>query len=157
MPGRDTNGGKSEMLKKLLFKHKTDQGMVVRGTGLALVAALLLFGCDGLYYWALNQGDFFVNPIAGLVVPLIDLDINGALIVAMVIFVAGVLTVSHFMGRPKTADLLIETETELQKVTWPSWNETVNASIVVIFTTLLMAVLLFLFDFVLRNATGLIL
>jgi len=145
------------MLRKLLFKHKTDQGMVVRGTGMALIAALLLFGCDGLYYWALNQGDFFLNPIGGFVVPLIDLEINGALILALMVFIGGVLVVSHFMGRPKTADLLIETETELQKVTWPSWTETVNASIVVIFTTVLMAVLLFFFDFVLRKATGLIL
>jgi preprotein translocase SecE subunit len=145
------------MLKKLLFKHKTDQGMVVRGTGLAMIAALLLFGCDGLYYWALNQGDFFHQPIGGLVIPLIDLDINGALVLALVVFVSGVLVVSHFMGRPKTADLLIETETELQKVTWPSWTETVNASIVVIFTTLLMAVMLFVFDFILRKATGLLL
>ena len=145
------------MLKKLLFKYKTDQGMAVRGGGLAMIAALLLFGCDGLYYWSLNQGEFFEQAIGGLVIPLVDLKINGALILALVVFITGVLVVSHFMGRPKTADLLIETETELQKVTWPSWTETVNASIVVIFTTVLMAALLFFFDFLLRKATGLIL
>ena len=38
------------MLKKLLFSYKPEQGMAVRGTGMALLAALYLFGCNGFYY-----------------------------------------------------------------------------------------------------------
>ena len=33
---------------------------------------------------------------------------------------------------PKVADLLIETEAELRKVTWPTMSEAINSSIVVI-------------------------
>jgi len=43
---------------------------------------------------------------------------------------------------PKLADLLIETESELQKVTWAKMPEVVNSSIVVIgFVLFLMAFL----------------
>ena len=146
------------MLKSLFFKHKPEQGLVVRGSGLAMIAALLLFGCYGLYYFVYSQGDLFKNAIGGwMIVPLVDLEINPALVVALVVFCSGVFAAAYFLGRPKTADLLIETETELAKVTWPSWAETVNASVVVIFTTLFMAGLLFVFDVVLRRLTGIFL
>jgi preprotein translocase subunit SecE len=145
------------MLKKLLFKYKPEQGMVVRGTGLATVAALLAFGCWGLYFTVTAWGDAFSNPLGGLYVPLVDMKVNLALLIALGAFLGGTLITAHIIGRPKTADLLIETETELQKVTWPSWPETANASIIVIFTTIFMALLLFMFDLILRWLTGLVL
>jgi preprotein translocase subunit SecE len=145
------------MWKKLLFKYKSEQGLLVRGSGLGVIAALLAFGCWGLYFWLAAKGTFFKEPVGGIVVPLVDLTINGALIVTLALFCAGVLATAHIIGKPRTADLLIETESELQKVTWPSWPETVNASIIVIFATLLMAGILFLFDVVLGWLTGLIL
>ena len=45
------------------------------------------------------------------------------------------------LEKPKNADLLIETESELRKVTWPTIDETIDGSIVV------MAVVLFLMAF----------
>ena len=45
------------------------------------------------------------------------------------------------MEKPKNADLLIETESELRKVTWPTLDETVDGSIVV------MVVVIFLMGF----------
>ena len=143
------------MLKSLFFKHKPEQGLVVRGTGLAMISALLLFGCYGLYYFVYSKGEALKDAL--LTVPLVDLEINVALIVALVAFCGSVFITAHLLGRPKTADLLIETETELQKVTWPSWAETVNASVVVIFTTVFMAGMLFVFDVVLRRLTGIFL
>ncbi|MBN2491167.1 MAG: preprotein translocase subunit SecE [Planctomycetes bacterium] len=145
------------LLKKLLFKHKSEQGLVVRGTGLAAIAALLAFGCWGLYFTVASLGPVFREPLAGLMLPLVDVKVNLALLIAVTVLVGGVLLTAHILGRPKAADLLIETESELQKVTWPSWPETANASIVVIFTTILLALLLFLFDFILRWLTGLVL
>ena len=145
------------MLKRLLFKYKPEQGMVVRGTGLALIAALLAFGCWGLYFTVSAWGQWFRVPLGGLVVPLLDVNVNVALLITLVALIGGVLITANILGRPKTADLLIETETELQKVTWPSWPETANASIIVIFTTILMAALLFLFDLILRWLTALVL
>jgi len=41
-------------------------------------------------------------------------------------------TLRRWEQKPKIADLLIETESEMRKVTWPSMPEAVNSSIVVI-------------------------
>ena len=38
----------------------------------------------------------------------------------------------RWLESPKIADLLIDTETELRKVTWPSGQEVLNSSIVVV-------------------------
>lgn len=65
---------------------------------------------------------------------------------------APLLVGSVFLGvwlfnRPTTADFLIETENELKnKVTWPSREEEINASLVVIVTVLIMLVFIFCVD-----------
>ncbi|MEM9646587.1 MAG: preprotein translocase subunit SecE [Planctomycetota bacterium] len=47
---------------------------------------------------------------------------------------------------PRFADFLIAVEAEMNKVTWPSKDELIRASIVVIFTIFFLAITLFLFD-----------
>lgn len=47
---------------------------------------------------------------------------------------------------PRFADFLISVEAELAKVSWPTQKELVKASLVVIFTILLMSAILFLYD-----------
>ena len=47
---------------------------------------------------------------------------------------------------PKFADFLISVESEMSKVSWPTKNELYRASMVVIFTMALLAIILFLFD-----------
>ena len=54
-------------------------------------------------------------------------------------------------NRPATADFLIDTESELKnKVTWPSQREEVTASIVVVVTVILLSLLIFGFDNLLK-------
>ena len=50
----------------------------------------------------------------------------------------------------------VEIGNELSKVTWPKWDETRNATIVVIITTLIIASILGLFDFVWAKVTAMI-
>jgi preprotein translocase subunit SecE len=47
---------------------------------------------------------------------------------------------------PRFADFLIAVEAEMKKVTWPTKDEMIRASIVVIVTMIFLAVSLFLFD-----------
>ena len=49
---------------------------------------------------------------------------------------------------PPFADFLIAVEAEMNKVTWPTKEELIRASIVVIFTIFFLAMALFLFDIV---------
>jgi preprotein translocase subunit SecE len=58
---------------------------------------------------------------------------------------------------PRFADFLIAVEAEMNKVTWPSKDELVRASIVVMFTIFFLAMALFVFDIVWQaffNAIG---
>ncbi len=50
------------------------------------------------------------------------------------------------LNRPRIADFMIATETEMKKVNWPSRRDIVGSTWVVILGTLLMAVFLFLVD-----------
>ncbi len=44
----------------------------------------------------------------------------------------------RFLNRPKVADMLIETETELRKVVWPSWADTWAGTMAVVVTVVVL-------------------
>jgi len=55
------------------------------------------------------------------------------------------------LNRPRLVDLLIETEAEMKKVSWPSRQEAWNSSVIVVVTVVIMMGLLFTYDFVLNK------
>jgi len=124
--------------------YKSDQGRHARMGAFWTLALLYLYGC-----MALKQTLF--SFMEGLRPPLIDgfqklpilgWDINGAFLIATVLFLGGFYLLWAWHQTPKVADLLIETESELQKVTWAKWPEVFNTSLVVIgFVLFLMAFL----------------
>lgn len=64
------------------------------------------------------------------------------------VLIAGLWFGYRVVNWPRFADFLIAVEAEMNKVTWPSKDELIRASIVVIFTIFFLAVALFLFDIV---------
>ncbi len=56
------------------------------------------------------------------------------------------LLVLWIVNRPRTADFLIATEGEMKKVSWSSKKEIIGSTKVVIITTLIMAMILFIVD-----------
>ena len=69
--------------------------------------------------------------INGMTVPVVGSLSAAALIIAAAAFGLGLLFLFRTLEKPKNADLLIETESELRKVTWPTLDETIVGSIVV--------------------------
>jgi len=65
---------------------------------------------------------------------------------------AGVYAYRHPRAHAFSTDVV----TELRKVTWPSRKETQSSTVVVIVTTLILSVVLYLFDTVWARLTGLI-
>jgi preprotein translocase subunit SecE len=77
-----------------------------------------------------------------------DVTINS--LIAVVVFPGAIAYFLHrFLNQPRQADFLIETEQELRKVNWPTRDETVQASIVVMVVVLVLAVFLAGSDFLL--------
>lgn len=127
--------------------YKKGQGSVGRLLALASVAALLLWG--GYTLWTTLQGSFTLSRVV-LSVPHVGLDITWALVISIAVVLACGYGLVWLLNRPRTVDLLIETEAEMKKVSWPSRSEAWNSSVVVVVTVVVLMGLLFLYDFVLN-------
>jgi len=128
--------------------YKKGQGSLARLLSLAGCGLLLLWG--GHSFWIYVQG--FTNLARSLfTVPTIGLEINLALIIAVAVILGGAAALVWALNRPRLVDLLIETESEMKKVSWPSRSEAWNSSIIVVVTVVVMMGLLFLYDFTLNK------
>jgi preprotein translocase SecE subunit len=111
--------------------YKEDQGRLVRMAAFWSVAFFVVFGCKFLHDILVQYAAMQV-PIAGIHIPVVGVDLTGAFLVGFVLFCAGMAAIWRWQQRPKVANLLIETEAELKKITWPKGQEVVNAALVVI-------------------------
>ncbi len=55
------------------------------------------------------------------------------------------------LNRPKSVDLLIETEAEMRQVSWPTMKQVWNATLVVAFVTVVLAVTMWGLDLIIRK------
>lgn len=93
---------------------------------------LALFGCTSLHTTLVANFESMEGAIAGIVIPIVSVQVSGAFLISTTLFAVIVYVIHRWQQTPKTAELLIETEAELKKVTWPSVDEVMNSSIVVI-------------------------
>jgi preprotein translocase SecE subunit len=125
--------------------YKQDQGRIARLIAFWALALLLFYGCMSLktsletWQWSAATGKALIASTPR--VPILGWSLNGALVIASLVFVSGVWLLYRWQQTPKVADLLIDTESEMTKVTWPTMTDAVNSSIVV------MGVVLFLMAF----------
>ena len=127
--------------------YKKGQGSLGRLLALGSCFALLAWG--GYRLWIELQG----SPTLAedlLVVPHLGLEIDLALLISLVVTIASTALVTWVLNRPRMVDLLIETEAEMKKVSWPSRQEAWNSSIIVVVTVIVMMSLLFVYDLVLN-------
>jgi len=126
--------------------YKKDQGRYARMTAFWGLFLLLGYGCLGglvitLRGWLGGEPLMDALPLVGT----IDL----AKILALVTLAVGGFAIHAFLNKPKAADLLIDTENELKKVTWPSATETITGTVAVMVTVAVLLVFLSFSDFVL--------
>ena len=145
-----------------MARYKADQGIYARNTAFWLLAGLFLFGCRTLYYWLLTfRGDGDVpgglaSDLAGGKVPVLGMEITPALLIALAAAVGVCLIIWRSLEQPKVADMLIESETELRKCTWPTWDETFTSSIVILVVMLFFTAFLAGSDYVLNALAKLV-
>jgi preprotein translocase SecE subunit len=119
--------------------YKQDQGRMARMAAFWSLTVLIFYGCTSLRAelvgrWPNSLGRALVEAMP--TVPVLGLQLNAAFLIVTVLFVGGVLLVRRWIETPKNADLLIDTEAELRKVTWPTVKEVVSSSVVVIFSVI---------------------
>jgi preprotein translocase SecE subunit len=124
--------------------YRKDQGRLARMAAFWSMAILFFYGCVSLrqelagYY----PEDLGQRLFEGGRIPIIGVDLTPAFLIATVCCIAGMILLYRWTESPKIADQLIDTESELRKVTWPTLQEATHSSFVVIMCVLvLMAIL----------------
>lgn len=137
--------------------YKKDQGRLARLVVFWVLGLLAFYGCYAFYgqvlkkYFAASLGTPLV---AGMKkIPILGIEFNGAFLISLALFIGALFLLSRWQNRPKVADLLIETESEMRKVTWPTFPEAINSSIIVIVTVLFLMAFLAGADWLLGNIT----
>ena len=133
---RDLAGSNSARLTSELFQasvYKPNQGRIVRQMTALTVWIIVALGCWRLYGSlgaVFETGSYMIVGIPS------------------VLLAAGLWFGYRVVNWPRFADFLIAVEAEMNKVTWPSKDELIRASIVVMFTIFFLAMALFLFDII---------
>lgn len=137
-----------------LKTYRSDQGRYVRLASFWSLAILWFYGCyrlEGTLHdlrasWASIFRARLLEEI-----PLIERPLTLSMTIAGVVYLAGLAVLQMFLNRPKIAETLIETEAELRKVTWPTSKDTIQASLVVLVTVIVLLAMLAGFDIVLAR------
>jgi preprotein translocase subunit SecE len=139
---KEKKAGGNPFVRELfqLGVYKRSQGKIARqitGFGLALLVAIGAWRLSD--YLRLSLG----YELASVAVP-------------VAIVVIGVWVVYRLVNTPNFADFLIAVEAEMNKVSWPSRGELFRSSVVVIFSILFLATILFAYDVFWRELLNLI-
>lgn len=123
-----------------------------------ILAILLFYGASSLRseLTALSP-DALGRPIGGLRIPIVGMDLSPALLIAGLVLGAGLWLLYRWEEKPKNADLLIDTENELKKVTWPTLDEAINGSWTVVITVVFLMAFLAGADYILGEVARVVL
>jgi preprotein translocase subunit SecE len=111
--------------------YKRSQGKIARQVTFAALAIIV-----SLAAWCLN--DYYAGRVGST-----NLSVYA---VPLAVLVLGLWASFRVVQLPSFADFLISVEAEMNKVSWPSWNELIRASIVVILMIFILAAILFFYD-----------
>lgn len=138
--------------------YKAGQGSLARLTACVALLAAVALGAAELYSWIqdpkadspLLPGELFAD------LPFFGTPFSWKFLLCALVFCAGIWLSRRIMNRKDAVDALIETEQELRKVSWPTRDESINATGVVILVSVLLTAALFGFDLLFNRVFGMI-
>ncbi|MBI5431394.1 MAG: preprotein translocase subunit SecE [Planctomycetes bacterium] len=135
--------------------YKKDQGRYARLASFWVLAVLVFYGSTSMHTSLSSAFDGkLAEAIGGITVPVFSIKLSPSFLIASTVCLGGIWFLYRWLETPKIADLLIETETELKKVTWPTTPEVINSSIVVVVCVLFLMAYLAGADWVLAKITS---
>jgi len=142
----------------LIRPYRAGQGTVARTLAWIVGAGFSLWGAYDLWIWlhgfgALNR-PFLDGALARI--PVLRTPISGSLAIAVAVAAGAILLVAWLLKRPWLADLLIETEGEMKKVSWPGREEAWSATKVVSVATVAITAVLLVYDLILTQVMRLL-
>ena len=138
--------------------HKKDEARLTRVLSYCAILIFVIWGGREFGRWLVGFKPLtkLLGP-ESLVLPYYGMPLRLGVLIGIVLTIGIGLWLWRYMNRPRTADMLIETETEMKKVSWPTWEDAKQStSIVVVFVlataaylTVIEVVLKYVFDFIL--------
>lgn len=128
-----------------------EQGRLARMFAFWSAVFLLIFGCHFIFQQLFVHVPGCQAPLGGVILPIINVKVNLAFLVGVSLFVIGFLWINRWQSRPQIAGFLADTESELRKVTWPTWGEVINSSTVVVVCVLILMGFLAVVDLLLAR------
>ena len=130
------------------MSYRKNDGRYARMFAFWALFLLVAFGCfrggglsDMLGTWMESSDTTFIDPF-----PILG-TLKASTCIALAVWLAVGFGMSRILNRQRIADALIDTEAEMQKVTWPSWHETWQGTLAVAAMVLVLFVYLFCVDF----------
>ncbi|MEX2315901.1 MAG: preprotein translocase subunit SecE [Pirellulales bacterium] len=129
-----------------LSLYKRSQGRVARQATFGALAVIVTLAAWSLrnYFGGMTYTD---RPTAEMIY------VN---VIPLIVLVSGLWVSFRIVQVPNFADFLISVEGEMNKVSWPSRDELIRASIVVMFVIFFLAGILFVYDLALEIVMKLI-
>jgi len=134
--------------------YRKDQGRYARMVAFWTITLLVAYGCLGGFIIMLDRWlsvEFNITLIEQF--PLFGILKVSTMIALAVLGVCAFITY-RLLNRPKAADLLIDTEAEMRKVTWPSLPETWAGTLAVMLTVAVLFVFLTVVDYVFTESVS---
>ena len=130
--------------KDEIVKYKPEQGRAARLVAFWVLWLLLVYGFVEFKIFLDNRSFLpaVMQQSYGVLPGIADLTPNAIIAYFVLPALAAFLLIQQ-LNRPKVADFLIETESELRKVHWPTGKETRTASLVVMTCVLILGVYLY--------------
>jgi preprotein translocase SecE subunit len=132
-----------------MFKYRPDEGVYARGTAFWSLASLAFFGGRRFFFWS-QRWDFSRKDLLGDPLPILAFPLTPGFLMGVALFTIFAWGIWRLLNAQKIGDLLIETELEMKKVTWPSFTDSRKSSFVVILCVAIMVVFLAATDFSLQ-------
>ncbi len=110
--------------------------------------------------WAWNEFNMFGGALPDhawmIDLVIVETKLGPALTIAVLVAAVGSFSWWRFLSRPKWADLLIEMEIELKKVSWPAASDAWQSTLVVTAFTFALVGMILVYDLVIRGILELI-
>jgi len=143
--------------------YRKDQGRLARMAAFWSLAILALWGARALKIQLGVLSAALATPLGadangqnGLYLPVLAVKVTPAFLIATAVGGASIFLLWRWLEKPKNADLLIDTESEMRKVTWPTFKDVISSSLVVIFCVIFLMAFLAGSDFLIARATKLL-
>src|SRR6185295_11411464 len=102
-----------------MFKYRPDEGVYARGTAFWSLAALAFHGGHRFFFWS-QRWEFSRRDPLGQPIPVLAFPLTPGFLMGAGVFSILAYLIWRLVNSPKIGDLLIDTEVEMKKVTWPS-------------------------------------